>query len=71
MSKRLTGAAYDAGFEFKVVDGLLTNFHQPRSSLLALAMAFAGDSELIRKAYAHAIEQKFRLFSFGDLTVLQ
>ncbi len=59
------------GFDFKVVDGLLTNFHQPRSSLLALAMAFAGEPELIRKAYAHAIEQKFRLFSFGDLTVLQ
>lgn len=56
------------GFEFKIVDGLLTNFHQPKSTLLALVSAFAG-LEKVKGAYAWAIERKFRLFSYGDLTV--
>jgi len=56
------------GFEFKVVDVLMTNFHQPRTSLLALVSAFAG-IEKTKSAYHWAIENKFRLFSYGDLTV--
>ncbi len=53
------------GFEFRVVDSLVTNFHLPRSSLLALVMAFAG-IEPVRRAYAHAIERGFRFYSYGD-----
>ncbi|MGI9331093.1 MAG: tRNA preQ1(34) S-adenosylmethionine ribosyltransferase-isomerase QueA [Gammaproteobacteria bacterium] len=53
------------GFEFRVVDALLTNFHLPESSLLMLVSAFAGH-ERIRAAYAHAIAQSYRFFSYGD-----
>lgn len=57
------------GFEFKVADLLLTNFHLPKSTLLMLVSAFAG-SETIRAAYAHAIEQRYRFFSYGDAMLL-
>jgi S-adenosylmethionine:tRNA ribosyltransferase-isomerase len=50
---------------FRVVDALLTNFHLPRSTLLALVMAFAG-IEHIRRAYRHAIERRYRFYSYGD-----
>jgi S-adenosylmethionine:tRNA ribosyltransferase-isomerase len=53
------------GYRFRVVDSLITNFHLPRSSLLALVMAFAG-VERVRRAYRHAIEARFRFYSFGD-----
>jgi S-adenosylmethionine:tRNA ribosyltransferase-isomerase len=53
------------GFPFRVVDSLVTNFHLPRSSLLALVMAFGG-VEPVRRAYAHAIEKGFRFYSYGD-----
>lgn len=53
------------GFEFRVVDALLTNFHLPKSTLLMLVSAFAGVKE-IRVAYRHAIEQGYRFFSYGD-----
>ena len=56
------------GYEFKVVDRVLTNFHQPRSTLLALVAAFAG-LENVKAAYRWAIDRNFRLFSYGDLTV--
>lgn len=56
------------GFEFQIVDRMLTNFHQPRSTLIALVGAFAG-LETVKSAYAWAIDKKFRLFSYGDLTV--
>lgn len=56
------------GYEFKYVSGLLTNFHQPGSSLLLLMMAFFGVDET-KKAYEYAVENKFRLFSYGDLSV--
>ena len=54
-------------YNFKVVGGLLTNFHQPGSTLLALVAAFAG-LENVQQCYKWAIERKFRLFSYGDLT---
>ena len=53
------------GYEFRLVDALLTNFHLPRSTLLILISAFAGTG-LIRQAYAHAVEQEYRFFSYGD-----
>jgi S-adenosylmethionine:tRNA ribosyltransferase-isomerase len=55
------------GHDWQIVSGLLTNFHQPRSTLIALVAAFAG-LQTVREAYAWAIERKFRLFSYGDLT---
>ena len=58
------------GFRFRVVDRLLTNFHLPRSTLLVLASAFAG-ALAIRHAYAHAIRQRYRFFSYGDATLLE
>jgi len=57
------------GFRFRVVDAMITNFHLPRSTLLALVMAFAG-TDLIRKAYAEAICEHYRFFSFGDATLM-
>ncbi len=56
------------GFQFQIVDCLLTNFHQPESTLLALVAAFAG-LDNVKNAYAFAIKNKFRLFSYGDLSV--
>jgi len=53
------------GFEFQVVDALITNFHLPKSSLMMLVSAFAG-YEPIRALYAHAIREKYRFFSYGD-----
>jgi S-adenosylmethionine:tRNA ribosyltransferase-isomerase len=55
------------GFEFKIVDALLTNFHQPRSTLLSLVAAFSS-LEHTKEVYQWAIEHKFRLFSYGDLS---
>ncbi len=52
------------------IDALLTNFHLPRSTLLALVMAFAG-IDTVRKAYAHAIEQAYRFYSYGDAMLIQ
>jgi S-adenosylmethionine:tRNA ribosyltransferase-isomerase len=57
------------GFRFRVVDALVTNFHLPRSTLLMLVSAFAG-SALIRAAYAHAVKQQYRFFSYGDAMLL-
>lgn len=53
------------GYEFKVVDQMLTNFHTPDSSLILLVSAFAG-KERIKNAYSEAIKQKYRFFSYGD-----
>jgi S-adenosylmethionine:tRNA ribosyltransferase-isomerase len=53
------------GFEFRVVDALLTNFHLPRSTLLLLVSAFAGYAR-VRRAYQAAVERQYRFFSFGD-----
>ena len=57
------------GYAFRVVDALLTNFHLPRSSLLALVAAFAG-RELILKSYGHAVRSGYRFYSYGDATLI-
>lgn len=61
------------GHEFKVVGGLLTNFHLPQSTLLMLVSAFAGEKagrELMLAAYAHAVQERYRFFSYGDCMLL-
>ena len=57
------------GFEFRVVDLLMTNFHLPRSTLFMLVSAFAG-LERMQAAYAHAVAQEYRFYSYGDATLL-
>jgi S-adenosylmethionine:tRNA ribosyltransferase-isomerase len=56
-------------YRFATVDALVTNFHLPRSSLLALTAAFAG-RELILKAYRHAVGAGYRFYSYGDATLI-
>ena len=57
------------GYKFRVVDRLISNFHLPRSTLLMLVSAFGG-SEEVRRAYAHAVEQRYRFFSYGDAMLI-
>ena len=57
------------GFRFQVVDALITNFHLPKSTLMMLVSAFAG-MDGIRRAYAHAVAQRYRFFSYGDAMFL-
>jgi S-adenosylmethionine:tRNA ribosyltransferase-isomerase len=57
------------GYRFKAVDAMITNFHLPKSTLLALVAAFAG-LEQIQKAYRHAIEQRYRFYSYGDAMLI-
>jgi S-adenosylmethionine:tRNA ribosyltransferase-isomerase len=58
------------GYRFKVIDALLTNFHLPESTLLMLVCAFGGYDEVLR-AYRHAVEQRYRFFSYGDAMFLE
>lgn len=58
------------GFRFQVADRLLTNFHLPRSTLLMLVSAFGGMKN-IRRAYRHAIEQRYRFYSYGDAMLIE
>ena len=58
------------GFQFGVADMLLTNFHLPKSTLLMLISAFAGKN-FVEKAYAHAIDQSYRFFSYGDACLME
>ena len=57
------------GYEWRGVDALLTNFHLPRSTLLAMVMSFAG-KELVRTAYETAVRERYRFYSFGDAMLL-
>ena len=57
------------GYPFRVVDHLITNFHLPRSTLLMLVSAFAGHP-LAMAAYRHAVEQRYRFYSYGDAMVI-
>ena len=57
------------GYEFKFIDGLLTNFHLPQSSLLVLVSTFAG-RELIMNAYRHAVASRYRFYSYGDCMLI-
>ena len=65
-----TGLYITPGYCFKAVDALITNFHLPRTSLLALVMAFGG-VDRVRDAYAEAIRRRYRFFSFGDAMFLE
>ncbi len=58
------------GYRFRVVDRLITNFHLPRSTLLMLVSAFAG-MDNIRRAYRHAVESRYRFFSYGDAMLIE
>ena len=57
------------GFSFKVTDALMTNFHLPKSTLMMLVAALMGQ-EAIKTLYAHAIQSKYRFFSYGDASLL-
>ena len=57
------------GFEFRALDGLLTNFHLPRSTLFMLVSAFAG-RDLIMDCYRQAIAEQYRFFSYGDCMLI-
>ena len=65
-----TGLFIYPGYRFRVVDQLFTNFHTPRSSLLALVSALAGERE-IRAAYATAVDMRYRFFSYGDAMLIR
>ena len=58
------------GYAFRTVDRLITNFHLPKSTLMMLVSAFAG-SENIQRAYAHAVAERYRFFSYGDAMLLE
>ena len=64
-----TGIFITPGFEFKVVHALITNFHLPRSTLMMLVSAFAGHAHVMA-LYRHAIDQRYRFFSYGDAMLL-
>jgi S-adenosylmethionine:tRNA ribosyltransferase-isomerase len=64
-----TGLLITPGFEFRVLDGLITNFHLPRTSLLFLVAAFAG-IENTHRAYAEAIQRGYRFYSYGDAMLI-
>ncbi|MDT4954576.1 MAG: S-adenosylmethionine:tRNA ribosyltransferase-isomerase [Acidobacteriota bacterium] len=66
---RMAQLTITPGYRFRVVDALLTNFHLPRSSLLVLIAAFAG-RELALAAYAHAVQARYRFYSYGDCMLI-
>ena len=65
-----TGIFIYPGYKFKAVDALITNFHLPESTLLMLISAFSS-RELVMEAYSHAIEERYRFFSFGDAMLIE
>jgi S-adenosylmethionine:tRNA ribosyltransferase-isomerase len=64
-----TGIFITPGYQFKAVDALMTNFHLPKSTLFMLVSAFSG-FDTMRTAYAHAIENGYRFYSYGDSSLL-
>ena len=58
------------GYRFRIVDRLLTNFHLPKSTLLMLVSAFGGVDH-VRRAYAHAIAERYRFYSYGDAMLIE
>ncbi len=68
-SEGWTNLLVTPGYAFKAVDALITNFHLPRSSLLFLVAAFAG-IDLVRKAYARAVRERYRFYSYGDAMLI-
>ena len=58
------------GYRFKIMDGLITNFHLPESTLIMLVSAFAG-KEHVLKAYEEAVKERYRFFSFGDAMFIE
>ena len=65
----LTGLFIYPGFRFKLVEGMITNFHMPRTTVLAMVMGFAG-RELILAAYREAIRHRYRFLSYGDAMLI-
>ncbi len=65
-----TGIYIYPGYKFKCIDGLITNFHLPKSTLLMLVSAFA-DREFILNAYKEAVNERYRFFSFGDAMLIK
>ena len=65
-----TGIYIYPGYEFGCVDAIITNFHLPKSTLLMLVSAFAG-REFILKVYEHAVDEKYRFFSFVDAMIIK
>jgi S-adenosylmethionine:tRNA ribosyltransferase-isomerase len=59
------------GFEFQIVDAMITNFHLPKSTLLMLVSAFAGDTSFMLSCYQEAVAEHYRFFSFGDSMLIQ
>ena len=66
---RLASLTITPGYRFRIVDALLTNFHLPRSSLLVLVATFAGRN-LVQAAYAHAVQSRYRFYSYGDCMLI-
>jgi S-adenosylmethionine:tRNA ribosyltransferase-isomerase len=64
-----TGLFIYPGYQFKIVDGMITNFHLPKSTLIMLVSAFAGKENIMR-CYEEAIKEKYRFFSFGDAMLI-
>ena len=64
-----TGIFIYPGYKFKCIDGLITNFHLPQSTLLMLVSALAG-KDYIMKAYKEAVKERYRFFSFGDAMII-
>ena len=65
-----TGIFIYPGYEFKITDALITNFHLPESTLLMLVSALAGRDTML-EAYKRAVEQEYRFFSFGDAMLIE
>jgi S-adenosylmethionine:tRNA ribosyltransferase-isomerase len=68
-SEGFTGLFVSPGYRFRSIDGMVTNFHMPRSTVLAMVMAFAGREEVL-DAYREAIRHRYRFLSYGDAMLI-